>query len=200
MATAVDAAISAISELGYHSATMREICGRAGLSQGAVTRHFPTRLDLIAAAAEEVAARQAGLFASALAAAPEGSSPVETAILTLRNGTRTALNAVWLELEVAARTAPELAARMGPLMGGVYETTMAMAGLVPGTGQLDPPDFRMLVMSLVHLFNGEALSRNLVQMPEVEDRRLALVSGLLTRLLESGDRGLVAELSEADIS
>jgi hypothetical protein len=76
----------------------------------AVTRHFPTRLDLIAAAAQEVALRQEGLCTSGLSAAPKGSSPVRTAIRLLRAGTRTPLNAVWLELAVAARTTPELAA------------------------------------------------------------------------------------------
>jgi len=185
MAAAVDATIAAISELGYHGATVREICGRAGLSQGAVTRHFPTRLDLIAAAAQEVAQRQEDLYTSGLSAAPEGSSLVRMAIRLLRDGTRTPLNAVWLELAVAARTTPDLAARIGPLISGAYLRTLEMASLLPGAGQLDPVDFQMLVMSLVHLFNGEALSLIVVQMPEVEERRLALVSALIARLLET---------------
>jgi AcrR family transcriptional regulator len=195
MAAAVDATIAAISELGYRSATVREICRRSGLSQGAVTRHFPTRLDLIAAAAEEVALRQEALFTAGLSAATDGSSLVRVAIELLRNGTRTPLNAVWLELAVAARTSPELAARIGPLISTVYGKTLEIASLVPGTGELDPEDFRMLVMSLVHLFNGEALSRIVVQMPELEDRRLSLVSSLLTRLLQAGDPELLAKLT-----
>jgi AcrR family transcriptional regulator len=194
MAAAVDATIAAISELGYHGATMREICGRAGLSQGAVTRHFPTRADLIAAAAQEVAQRQEALYIAGLSAAPAGSSPVRTAIRLLRDGTRTPLNAVWLELAVAARTSPELAARIGPVISGVYLKTMELASLLPTSGQLGPVDFQTLVMSLVHLFNGEALSLMVVQMPEVEERRLALVSSLVARLLEAGGPGSLAEL------
>jgi AcrR family transcriptional regulator len=194
MAAAVDATITAISELGYRGATMREICTRAGLSQGAVTRHFPTRLDLIAAAAQEVALRQKTLYTSGLSAAPAGSSPVRTAIRLLRDGTRMPLNAVWLELAVAARTTPELAARIGPLISSAYLKTMEMASLLPGSGQLDPLDFEMLVMSLVHLFNGEAMSLVVVQMPEVEERRLALVSSLVARLLEAGGPESLAEL------
>jgi hypothetical protein len=58
----------------------------------------------------------------------------------------------------------------------------------------------VLVMSLWHLFNGEALSRVVVQMPEVEDRRLAVVTALMSRLLE-GKPGLLDELlSSADTS
>jgi AcrR family transcriptional regulator len=173
---------------------MREICTRAGLSQGAVTRHFPTRLDLIVAAAQEVALRQEARFNARLEAAPAGSSLIRTAIRVLRDGTRTPLNAVWLELVIAARTSPELAARIGPLLSNVYEKTLQIAGLLPGTDKLDAVDFRMLVMSLVHLFNGEALSRIAVQMPETEDRRLTLAAILFDRLLEAGDPGLLPEL------
>jgi len=54
-------------------------------------------------------------------------------------------------------------------------------------------------MSLVHLFNGEALSRILVPMPEVEDQRLALVSALVTRLLAADDpAGRLSQLASAE--
>ena len=190
MAAAVDATISAISELGYQRTTMREICHRAGLSQGAVTRHFPTRLDLIAAAADEVARRQEARYLELVAEAPPGAPPATTAVTILRNGTRHPLNAVWLELAVAARTTPELAARMGPAVDGAYTKTMAMASLVPGASRLDPLDLKTVVMSLIHLFNGEALSRAVVQMPEVEDRRLEVVSAALAQLLNAAKPGL----------
>jgi AcrR family transcriptional regulator len=193
MATAVDAAIVTIGELGYHGASMREICRRAGMSQGTVTRHFPTRLDLIVAAANEVSRRQVILFTTGLRGVHGASSMAEAAIRMLRDGSRIPLNAVWLELAVAARTTPELADRIRPLFSDFYQITLAMASLIPGHEKLDPADFRMLVMSLWHLFNGEALSRVVVQMPEVEDRRLAVVTALISNLME-GKPGLLEEL------
>jgi AcrR family transcriptional regulator len=195
MAAAVDAAIVTIGELGYHGASMREICKRAGLSQGTVTRHFPTRIDLIVAAAHEVARRQTELFTAGLAGVHGAASVAEVAIRLLRDGTRAPLNAVWLELAVAARTTPDLADRIGPLIRDVYGITLAMAGLIPGHDKLDPLDLRVLVLSLVHLFNGEALSRAAVKMPEIEERRLALVTALVSRLLEGKPRQLNELLS-----
>ncbi len=111
----------------------------------------------------------------------------DVAIRLLRDGTRTPLNAVWIELAVAARTTPDLAARMGPLISDVYGRTLEMAGLVPATERLDPTDLRTLVLSLVHLFNGEALSRMVVQVPEIEERRLAVAGELLSRLLSAAE-------------
>jgi AcrR family transcriptional regulator len=194
MAAAVDAAIATIGELGYHGASMREICRQAGMSQGTVTRHFPTRIDLIVAAAHEVARRQAELFTTGLGEARGSKSMAEVAIRLLRDGSRTPLNAVWLELAIAARTTPELAERIGPLISDVYGITLAMASLIPGHENLDPADLQMVVMSLVHLFSGEALSRIVVQMPGIDDRRLAVVTALLSRLLESGNPGLLDDL------
>ena len=43
------------------------------------------------------------------------------------------------------------------------------------------------MLSLVHLFNGEALSRMVVQMPEIEERRLAVAGELLSRLLSAAE-------------
>ena len=54
----IDATIDSLCEKGYAATTVSEIVARAGVSSGALFRHFPTRLDLLVAAAEEVRSRQ----------------------------------------------------------------------------------------------------------------------------------------------
>ena len=49
VAKLIQATIEAIVEVGYAGASTREICDRAGISQGGLFRHFPTRRDLIVA-------------------------------------------------------------------------------------------------------------------------------------------------------
>ena len=58
IARLLDATINAIVEIGYSRATIREICDRAGVSQGGLFRHFPTRKDLLVATLQELHDRQ----------------------------------------------------------------------------------------------------------------------------------------------
>ncbi|WP_338767427.1 TetR/AcrR family transcriptional regulator [Nocardia vulneris] len=53
----LDATIGLIAEVGYAAATNRRIAEKAGSSLGALDHHFPTRLDLIVAALDEVGQR-----------------------------------------------------------------------------------------------------------------------------------------------
>jgi AcrR family transcriptional regulator len=48
----VDAATECLAELGYAGTTIPEVLRRAGLSNGAMWRYFPTKLDLLAAVTE----------------------------------------------------------------------------------------------------------------------------------------------------
>jgi AcrR family transcriptional regulator len=48
----MEATLDCIAERGYRQATTMEIVRRAGVSRGAQVHHFPTKLDLVAAAVE----------------------------------------------------------------------------------------------------------------------------------------------------
>lgn len=50
----VDAAIDAFAEHGFDGAGTRDIAGRAGVTQGLVTYHFTSKLDLWRAAADQL--------------------------------------------------------------------------------------------------------------------------------------------------
>ena len=50
----VEAAIDSLVELGYAGSSTIAISQRAGVSQGAIFRHFPTRAALMAVVADKV--------------------------------------------------------------------------------------------------------------------------------------------------
>jgi AcrR family transcriptional regulator len=50
----LDAAVECLAELGYGKTTLPEIVRRAGLSNGAMWRHFPSKVELLVAATQEL--------------------------------------------------------------------------------------------------------------------------------------------------
>lgn len=105
----LDATIEALVAVGYAGASTPEICRRAGVSQGALFRYWPTKGDLLADAAAHLLGRVTTAYEQAFSG---------------RNvGIREALEALWatyrqpdllaaMELYVAARTDPDLAAAL----------------------------------------------------------------------------------------
>ena len=55
-------AIACFTRSGFHGASMQEICAEAGMSPGALYRHFPSKVAIIAAIAEEERASHAAFF------------------------------------------------------------------------------------------------------------------------------------------
>lgn len=106
----LDATVEALVAVGYAGASTPEICRRAGVSQGALFRYWPTKAELLA----EAAAHLLGRVTQAYEQAFEGRGGVSA---------REALEALWetyrlpdlqaaVELYVAARTDPDLAAAL----------------------------------------------------------------------------------------
>ena len=109
-AKVLDATVEALVHVGYAGASTTEICKRAGVSQGALFRYWPTKGELLADAAQHLLQRVTAAYEEAFA----GRGGV---------GAREALEKLWetyrlpdlqaaVELYVAARTDPDLAAAL----------------------------------------------------------------------------------------
>lgn len=107
-AKVLDATVEALVAVGYAGTSTTEICRRAGVSQGALFRYWPTKGELLADAAAHLLARVTTAYEEAF---------------TGRVGAREALEALWetyrlpdlqaaVELYVAARTDPDLASAL----------------------------------------------------------------------------------------
>ena len=79
----LDATIACLAEQGYGATSTTAVVARAGLSRGAQVHHFPTKLDLVVAAANHAIDSQAADFRRAINAVPAGADPLNAVLDTL---------------------------------------------------------------------------------------------------------------------
>jgi AcrR family transcriptional regulator len=118
----LEATIQSLVEVGYTATTVRGVAERAGVSQGATTHHFPQRLDLIAAALDEVANRINNEQRAQIPTLPRDPDVrLAAGIDILRMGFSGPLFMVWVRLWVAATEDAELRETMRPVEKRLWE-------------------------------------------------------------------------------
>lgn len=109
------ATVDALVDRGHAGTTTTEVCRRAGVSQGALFKHFPSKAALLAATVEFLFAGLVEDYRRAFAGAADSADPIEAAVSLLWDVfNRPALSAAF-ELMVAARCDAELAAALAPV-------------------------------------------------------------------------------------
>ncbi|WP_327145731.1 TetR/AcrR family transcriptional regulator [Nocardia sp. NBC_01327] len=175
----VDATIDAIGEVGYQRATVQEICGRAGLSAGAMFRQFDTRLDVIVRTAEEAFTRQLDGYRATMEHLGAQDNALDTALRFLRAAQSSNLTHALREIYLAARSDAELRERIAPIADRYYREMIATLNQ---TGLFDafPSEIREpLFFMMLHLFSGEAVVRGVYPRPDLDTAILSLVEDLL---------------------
>jgi AcrR family transcriptional regulator len=158
----LDATIDSLADVGYAHTSVSEICSRAGVSHGALFCHFDSRLELIAAAADEVGrrhlARLRAEFEPVENTIAEDADTLARVVRFLDAAAHSRMNAVWHELLVAARTDEGLRPAVRRVMGRYAGQIEAAAAELFGADDYDPVRFRSAIWGLVCLFDGMALS------------------------------------------
>ena len=135
----LEACIASIVEVGYARASAAVITKRAGVSVGALFRHFETMGDFMAATASEVLRRQLESFTKQVAEIPADRPALEAALTILRDITSSPTNAVLYELMIAARTDEKLNAHLRDVLSAVHrEDSRRRAGTARGRGLSGP--------------------------------------------------------------
>jgi AcrR family transcriptional regulator len=176
----LDATIMAIVEIGYSRSTIREICSRAGVSQGGLFRHFATRTDLLVATLAELHERQL----TAMAAVAAEVDP-HAALTRLREVIILPETTVWLELCVAARTDPDLRDGLRPLLARHHETLRQVAKQHPAFAALSTESQSIWLDIAERVFQAEALWRQMTPPPDLGDAKLEALIALLDLLAKS---------------
>lgn len=188
----LDAALAVLVDHGAAGFTTTEVGRRAGMSQGAIFKHFATKADLLAATVEH-------LFA-ALVAQYEGQfatvDPVDDPATRLRVG----LDLLWevfqderllaaYDLFTAARTDPDLRADLQPVVRAHVANLHALAEALFGDlATADGGRLHDAVDLAAATMQGLVVNRQGVADPDVEARVRALLADIaVERLVDRED-------------
>ncbi len=179
----LDAATTALIEVGYAGTTVQAVCTRAGVSQGALFRHFPSREALLVAVCRDLGGRVLESYRHRFRAA-RGGDPLVVAMQLLRQQCRSRENQAFYELALAARTNPELERALRPVAQQYYDDIERLAReLLPELASALGPTFRVLVDTIVCVFDGEAMRRILFEDAEMDEARVGALRAALGALV-----------------
>lgn len=155
----MEATVESIVEVGWAGTSTTVVSQRAGVSRGAQLHHFPSKHDLVVGAVEYVAERRREELDVDTSALPQEGRT--RAVLELLAGQFTSpVFVAALELWVAARTDPELLARVAPLERRVGRDTHAHAVALLEVDE-SRGNNRQLVQATLDLLRGLGLAATL---------------------------------------
>lgn len=157
IAALLDATVACLAETGYAATSTAAVCARAGVSQGALFRHFPTRQALLVATAEHVARRNVEEFRTTVGREVRTVDEVAVVLGHLRTVVLSPANQTWRELLVAARADVDLRAALLPARESLQAQMLEAAADL--WGDLLPADDLAAVLSIVvNMLDGLAFS------------------------------------------
>ncbi|CKO71730.1 TetR family transcriptional regulator [Mycobacterium tuberculosis] len=180
VARLLQASIDTIIEVGYARASAAVGTKRAGVSVGALFRHFETMGDFMAATAYEVLRRQLETFTKQVAEIPADRPALPAALTILRDITAGSTNAVLYELMVAARTDEKLKETLQNVLGQYSAKIHDAARALPGAESFPEETFPVIVALMTNVFDGAAIVRGVLPQPELEEQRIPMLTALLT--------------------
>jgi AcrR family transcriptional regulator len=179
----LEACIDTIIEVGYARASAAVITKRAGVSVGALFRHFETMGDFMAATASEVLRRQRESFTKRVAEIPADRPALEAVLAILRNITSGSTNAVFYELVIAARTDEKLRDTMRHELAQYAAKIHDAARALPGAEGFPEETFPVAVTLLKNVFDGASVVEGVLPQPEIAEQRIPVLTALLTAAL-----------------
>lgn len=187
MARLLDASIATIVDVGYAGASAAVITRRAGLSGGALFRHFDTMGDFMAATVYEVMRRQLDAFGKQVAEIPPNRHALEGVLNAMRDITGNDTNVVMYELLIAARTDERLRGTLQEVLKEYSTRIFDTARALPTADAYPEGTLAAIVALLTNSFDGAAIVRTVLPQPEIEASRIPLLLALLSPPTPTGD-------------
>jgi AcrR family transcriptional regulator len=175
------AAVRCIDRLGYAGANNALIADDAGVSRGAITHHFTTRAAFMAEVVQWVFAQETAIFSKVLDQGDVGFRVSDWPQLLWDVFSRPSGVAV-LEILVASRSDPELAALVRPMQEEVERTGAANFVQRIGARQANMAAIRLVVWAI----RGMTMGRTFMTDRKSMEDAVALLARLLEAAVPSG--------------
>lgn len=173
------ASVKTLVEHGHAGATTTEVCRRAGVSQGALFKHFPSKAALRAATVEYLFAGLVDDYRRAFAGAGDSADPIEAAVRLLWEVFQRPALAAAFELMVAARSDAELAAALAPVQERHAANLRSLAReLFPEVVAADARAFEDTLDLVLSAMQGAVIGSLSRPDPEGDERRLIFLENL----------------------
>jgi len=155
----LDATIQSLLDVGYAATTTRRVSEVAGVSAGALSHHYPHRVDLVAAATERLVERRVEQLGQEMRRLPSDSEARAAALLDLMWGDFSSpVFRIFVKLWIAAADDHELYERLIPLE---QRLSRNFTDLIPIVTRSDggPEDIRERFLLVLAALRGLALTR-----------------------------------------
>lgn len=179
IARLAQATIDCLVELGYAGTTTAAIAQKAGMSQGAIFRHFAHRQDLVIHAMDCVAQRFMTTYRERVARERKThQDEMVIALSALRSVTRSPEQIAWFEVQQAARTDEALCQAFRPIFLRNQQENIELARtLFPDTIATLPMN-DVLIQLLIQIFHGQTLDAHIERDPDKDTEMLAATTAL----------------------
>jgi AcrR family transcriptional regulator len=156
----LDAAVECLAELGYARTTLPEVLRRAELSNGAMWRHFPSKVDLLVAATQEIDLLPEPAALEAMQGLPPGER-IDRAVDKLWRITSSPVFQANIELIRAGRADDDLRAALTSADRAAAERFFGALRDLLGPDVARAPDFERNARLLGLAFYGMAVTEDL---------------------------------------
>jgi AcrR family transcriptional regulator len=170
----LQATIDCLVEHGYVGLTTNLVCKRAGCSQGAIFKHFPTKAVLVSSAVNELYGELVEQYRDMFRSIPDDQDRFKESLNKLWELFQQPRLLVVYDLHTAARTDPELRQVMAPKEQAHRSSIRELATeLYPEASK--SPFFVGAIDILINSIQGAAIGSMVLLQPEVHDQRMIVL-------------------------